>query len=214
MICGCGSEVHVFAGIASSVEGTDVRVLTNQKEAERWNTAMRTNDLKVTFHRKGKETTTVTSKPALVTNDQEVAIQDVDIVNIDTRNLKVSFHRKGNSPSSITFKPALVTNHPEVAMQDVDIVAFVLPECSHEVFLDAIKPYIKPGIIIVGLPGGPGFEFQVREVLGDEARQCTIVNFESSPWVCRTSEFDVNCEVLGTKETLQGAMKVRMSLNA
>ncbi len=170
LICGSGSEAQAFAGIASSLKDTEVRVLTYQN-AELWNTAMRTNDLKVTFHRKGKEPTTVTSKPALVTSDSKVA------------------------------------------MRDVDLVVFVLPAFAHELYLDAIKPHIKPGTIIVGLPGGPGFEFQVHKVLGDVARQCFIVNVESSPWVCRITEFDVNCEVLCTKETLHGAMKVRMSIN-
>ena len=170
MICGCGSGAHAFAGIASSLKGTEVRVLSlYQDEAERWNAAMQENDLEVTIHRKGKE------------------------------------------PTSITSKPALVTKNPEEAMRDVDIVVFVLPAFAQDVFLDAIKPYIKPGTIIVGLPGGPGFEFQVREVLGDVAGKCTIMNFESSPWVCRVTEFGVKCEVLGTKETLLGAIKVTMS---
>ncbi len=170
MICGSGSEAHAFAGIASSVKGTEVRVLSlYQDEAERWSAAMQKSDLEVTLHRKGKE------------------------------------------PTSIKSKPALVTKNPEDAMRDVDIVVFVLPAFAHELYLDAIKPYIKPGTIVVGLPGGPGFQFQVREVLGDVARKCAIVNFESSPWVCRITEFGVKCEVLGTKETLQGAMKVRIS---
>ena len=170
MICGCSSGAHAFAGIASSVKGADVRVLSlYQDEAERWSAAMQKNDLEVTLHRTGKEPTTIKSKPALVTKD------------------------------------------PEDAMRDVDIVVFMLPAFAHQVLLDTLKPYIKPGIIIVGLPGGPGFEFQVREVLGDVARQCTIMNFESSPWVCRTTAFGLKCEVLGTMETLLGAMKVTMS---
>ena len=107
-------------------------------------------------------------------------------------------------------KDLLVTNNPEDAMRDVDIVVFVLPASAHQVYFDFLKPYIKPGTILVGLPGGPGFEFQVHHVLGETGRQCTIMNFESSPWVCRTTEFGVKCEVLGTKETLLGAMKVSL----
>ncbi|KAJ7384040.1 hypothetical protein OS493_024054 [Desmophyllum pertusum] len=114
---------------------------------------------------------------------------------------------KGKEPTSITSKPALVTKNPQDAMRDVDIVVFMLPAFAHQVFLDTLKPYIKSDTIIVGLPGTPGFEFQVRDVLGDIGRQCTIMNFESSPWVYRTTEFGVKCEVLKTKETLFGAMK-------
>ena len=168
LICGSGSGAHAFAGIASSLEGTEVRVLSlYQDEAERWSAAMKENNLEV-------------------------------------------IRRKGEEPARITSKPALVTNNPEDAIGDVDIAVFVLPVFAHQVYFDALKPHIKPGTILVGLPGGPGFDFQVRHVLGETGQQCTIMNFESSPWVCRTTEFGVKCEVLGTKETLLGAMKVSL----
>ena len=168
LICGSGNGAHAFAGIASSLKGTDVRVLSlYQDEAERWSAAMQKKELEVTLHRKGKE------------------------------------------PSYIVSKPALVTKNPEEAVRDVDIVVFVLPAFAHQVFLDALKPHIKPGTTVVGLPGEPGFEFQARHVLGDAGRQCTIMNFESLPWACRTTEFGLKCEVLGTKESLLGAMKVK-----
>ena len=122
--------------------------------------------------------------------------------------LKVTFHLKGEESTSITSQPALVTNNPEDAIRDVNIVVFMLPASTHQVFLDTMKPYIKPGTIIVGLPGAPGFEFQVLHVLGDVGQQCTIMNFESSPWVCRSTEFGVHCEVLGN---LLGAIKVIVS---
>ena len=173
LICGCGSGAQTLAGIASSMQETDVRLLTSSSLlAKRWNTAMDTND-----------------------------------------NLEVIFYRKGKEPTSITSRPGPATNNPEDAMQDVDIVVFVLPAFAHEILLDDLKPYVKPGTTIVGLPGGPGFEFQVREVLGDVARKCTIMNFESSPWVCRVTKFGVKCEVLGTKETLLGSMEVIKSFS-
>ena len=150
LLCGTGSGAHAFAGIASSLKGTEVRVLSLYQDEEKlWNAAMKGKDL-------------------------------------------------------------LVTNNPKDAMRDVDIVVFVLPASAHQVYIDFLKPYIKPGTILVGLPGGPGFEFQVHHVLGETGRQCTIMNFESSPWVCRTTEFGVKSEVLGTKDTLLGAMKVSL----
>ena len=159
MICGWGSESRVFASIASSVKGTEVRVLP-----DRWN--MLKNDFKVTFHRNGEK------------------------------------------PTRITCRPPLISQDPEDVMKDVDIVVFMLPASANEDFLHALRPYIKPGVIIVGLPGGPGFEFQVREVLGDVGQQCTIMNFESSPWVCNA--FGVDCEVLATEEVLLGAVMVSL----
>ena len=81
LICGSGNGAHAFAGIASSLKGTEVRVLSlYQDEAERWNTSMQKKDLEVTLHRKGKDTTSILSKPALVTKNPEDAMRDVDIV--------------------------------------------------------------------------------------------------------------------------------------
>ena len=162
MICGWGSEARVFASIALSVNGTEVRVLR-----DRWSRL--TNDFKVTFHRKGEE------------------------------------------PVCITSRPPLLMHNPKDAMQDVDIVVFMQPASAHEDILHVLKPYIKPGVLIVGLPGQPGFEFQVRDALGDVTQQCTIMNFESSPWVCCSTACGVDCEVLATEETLLGALKVIIS---
>ena len=40
------------------------------------------------------------------------------------------------------------------------------------------------------------------------------MNFESSPWTCRTTEFGVKCEVTGIMDTLLGNVKVGLvSLN-
>ena len=162
MICGCETESRAFAGIASSLKGTEVRVLClHQDEAERCNASM--TELNVTYHCKGEESTFITSQPVLV------------------------------------------TNNPKDAIRDVDIVVFMPPASAHQVFLDILKAHIEPGTIIVGLPGAPSFEFQVLHVLGDVGQQCTIMNFESSPWVCRYTEFGVDCEALGN---LSGAIKV------
>ena len=127
---------------------------------------------------------------------------------MQTTDLEITCNRRDQDPSIISSKPALITKNPEKAVRGVDIIAFVLPAFAHQVFLEALKPYIEPGVIIVGLPGASGLEFQVRGILGDKANSCTVMNFESLPWACRLSEFGRKCEVLGTKETLVGAMQV------
>ncbi|XP_022800209.1 uncharacterized protein LOC111338068 isoform X3 [Stylophora pistillata] len=166
LICGGGSDAHAFAGIASSQKETEVRVLTlYQDEAERWSSAMQTQDLEIKVHHKGQE------------------------------------------PTFIKSKSVSITKNPDEALRDIDFVVFVLPAFAHEDYLIALKPYINPGMTLIGFPGGPGFEFQVHYALDEAAQQCTILNFESSPWICRTTEFGVKCEVLGTKKILFGAIK-------
>ena len=167
LICGGGSDAHAFAGIASSREGIEVRVLSfYQDEAERWSSALQTT------------------------------------------SVEVELQRRGHEPMSIKSKPALITKNPDEAMRDIDLVVFVSPASAHEDYLDALKPHIKPGMTVVGLPGGPRFEFQVRHALDETAQPCTILNFESSPWRCRMVEFGVKYEVLITMETLLGTMEV------
>ena len=127
---------------------------------------------------------------------------------LETTDLEITCHRRDQEPSVIRSKPALITKNPEEAVRGVDVIAFVLPAFAHQVFLEALEPYIEPGVIIVGLPGASGLEFQVRGILGDKANMCTVMNFESLPWACRLGEFGRKCDVLGTKESMVGAMQV------
>ena len=174
LICGSGNGAHVLAGIASSLKGTDVRVLNlYNDEAEHWSAAIQQKEFDVTVHSIGEE------------------------------------------PKHILSKPARLKEEPENTIRDVDIVVLMLPESAHQFYLEALRPHIKPGAIIVGLPGYPGFDREARHILGDTGRQCTIMNFESVPWLCHIIEFGVKCEVLGTMEVLLGTMKVqKMLLNA
>ena len=127
---------------------------------------------------------------------------------METSDLEIVCHRRDQEPHVIRSKPSLITKNPEEAARGVDVIAFVLPAFAHQVFLETLKPYIEPGAIIVGLPGASGLEFQVRGILGEKASKCTVMNFESLPWACRLGEFGRKCDVLGTKDTLVGAMQV------
>ena len=165
LICGNGSGAHAFAGIASSLPGTRVQILSIYKDkAERWNDAIRTSDLVVT-------------RPGL-----------------------------GVKHSEIRSRPDYITDKPEEVVGNADLIVFILPAFALQNFLERIERFIVPGATIVGLPGAVGFEFEVERILGEKASQCTIMNFESLPWACRTTVHGKRCEVLGTKETLYGAM--------
>ena len=111
-------------------------------------------------------------------------------------------------------KPVLVTNNPSKAMGNVDLLVLVQRAADHRGYLEVLKPYITPGTIVVGLPGCPGFELEARHVLSDIVELCTIMNFESLPWACRTTEFGLKCTVLGTKETLHGCLKVAIIMRS
>lgn len=114
----------------------------------------------------------------------------------------------GSSVKTLTAKPSLVTKKPEEAMPGIQVILFAVPAFAHEQYLNALKPYVQPGTILVGIPGQAGFEFAVRGIWGDLAKKCTIMSFESLPWACRIKEFGKSAEVLGTKGTLLGAVQL------
>ena len=130
----------------------------------------------------------------------EIAMQE--------KELEVALLLQGEKTSGIVSKPVLVTKNPEDAMQDAEMVVFMAHASCHQVYLEALAPLIKPGTIIIGLPGNPEFESQVRHVLREKAQQCAIMNFESLPWTCQTTKSGVRCEVVHTMDTLLGNIMV------
>jgi len=78
---------------------------------------------------------------------------------LETTDLEITCHRRDQEPSVIRSKPALITKNAEEAVRGVHVIALVLPAFAHQVFLEALEPYIEAGVIIVGLPGASGLEF-------------------------------------------------------
>ena len=133
---------------------------------------------------------------------------------VTQKQLEVIFRCEGEETSRIGSKPALVTKKTEDVMGDAEIVVFMMQPSCLKYYLEALATHVKPGTIIVGLPGNSEFHFQVCHALGRKAQQCTTMNFESLPWTCRTTEFGVKCEVTRIIDTLPGDIKVGLvSLN-
>jgi hypothetical protein len=103
--------------------------------------------------------------------------------------------------------PTSVTADPAEAARGCDLAIFVIPAFLHAEYLAALAPFLEDGCVVVGLPGQPGFEFDVRETLGRVGRSFTVINFDSLPWICRLSDLGRKVTVLGTKERLVGAMQ-------
>ncbi len=107
--------------------------------------------------------------------------------------------------------PSTVTADPEEAARGCDLAIFVLPAFLHAGYLSTLAPFLEKGCVIVGLPGQPGFEFDVRESVGRVDRDFTVINFDSLPWICRLSELGRKVTVLGTKERLVGALQANLA---
>lgn len=122
-----------------------------------------------------------------------------------SNDFTVRMKKQGQEVTPVKGKPTVVSKDPSIA-KGCNIIAMVVPAFGHVQYLEALKPHIAKGTTIIGLPGQAGFEFDVRGILGDLAKDCTLGNFESLPWACRIVDYGKEVEVLGTKGSLAGAI--------
>ncbi|XP_064633310.1 opine dehydrogenase-like [Lineus longissimus] len=99
-------------------------------------------------------------------------------------------------------KPSRVSHDPSQVAPGCNMFIFTGPVSHHEMYFQAIKPYIDPGCIIVGMPGGCGFSFQAEGVLGEKLRKCFMINFDACPWTCHINSFGFGVAVTSMKESV------------
>lgn len=101
-------------------------------------------------------------------------------------------------------KPDAVVDKAEDIPKDLDIVIFALPSFTHEMYLKALKPYLKQGVTIGAMPGEGGFDLCAIANLGsDFVRHSNLFALETLPWACRIMEYGHSVEVLGTKKEIE-----------
>lgn len=100
-------------------------------------------------------------------------------------------------------KPIAISDDPAEVTPGSDIVIFAIPSFGHQLYLEALKPHLKPGVIIGAMPGEGGFDLCARHVLGDEFVDASnVFALETLPWACRILEYGKSVEVLGTKKEI------------
>merc|ERR1719454_1882409 len=105
----------------------------------------------------------------------------------------------------IVSKPADVTNDPSVA-KNADVIILAVPSFAHAEYFEKFAPYMKPGTIVGVMPARSGGDILFASKLGDKAKDMTFVGFETLPWACRFSEWGRKATILGTKNSLLGAV--------
>ena len=107
-------------------------------------------------------------------------------------------------------KPVAVTDQPSV-VDGADLVIFALPSFTHELYLKALKPFLKKGVVLGAMPGEGGFDILAQHVLGQEfVDASSIFALETLPWACRILEYGKAVEVLGTKKEIDVVVKPKM----
>lgn len=110
------------------------------------------------------------------------------------------------SSTKVHGQPNLVTDNPAetVASGDIDVVIMAIPSTFHKDYLEALKPYLKPGCMVGAMPGQSGFDLCVCHILGSKfVQESSIFALETLPWACRILEYGRSVQVLGTKVSLQ-----------
>eukprot|EP00581_Thalassiosira_minuscula_P008322 CAMPEP_0183703908 /NCGR_PEP_ID=MMETSP0737-20130205/1452_1 /TAXON_ID=385413 /ORGANISM="Thalassiosira miniscula, Strain CCMP1093" /LENGTH=427 /DNA_ID=CAMNT_0025930711 /DNA_START=154 /DNA_END=1437 /DNA_ORIENTATION=- len=98
-------------------------------------------------------------------------------------------------------KPDAVIDKAEDVPTDLDLVIFALPSFTHEMYLKALKPYLKQGVTIGAMPAEGGFDLCAIHNLGSEfVKNSNLFALETLPWACRIVEYGKSVEVLGTKK--------------
>lgn len=83
-------------------------------------------------------------------------------------------------------KPVKISDKAEEVVPGSDIIILAIPSFTHELYLRALAPHVKPGVVIGAMPGEGGFDMCARHVLGtDFVDQSNIFALETLPWACR-----------------------------
>jgi len=100
-------------------------------------------------------------------------------------------------------KPVVVSDDPAEVVPTADVVIFALPSFTHGMYLEALKPHLKPGVILGAMPGEGGFDLTATHFLGEKfVTGCDLFALETLPWACRIVEYGKVVEDLGTKKEI------------
>jgi len=105
----------------------------------------------------------------------------------------------------ITSKPDDITNDPKVAA-DADAIILAVPSFAHGEYFEKFQPYIKPDTVVACMPARSGGDILLAAKLGEKAKDCIFVGFETLPWACRFTEWGRKATVLGTKGSILAAV--------
>ncbi|KAJ1616133.1 hypothetical protein T492DRAFT_600077 [Pavlovales sp. CCMP2436] len=95
-----------------------------------------------------------------------------------------------NTPSgAVQGRPTLVSKHAADVMAGVRVIIMPLPSFAYKSALEALKPYLTPGMHIGVTPGKGGFDWQTRDVLGALASEIVFFALLPMPLNCRITEF-------------------------
>ncbi|KAL4237125.1 hypothetical protein ACF0H5_005506 [Mactra antiquata] len=123
---------------------------------------------------------------------------------IEKGKMLVTF--KGDKPFEVKSKPNIISKDPKEVVPESDVVIFAVTAQAHEEYLQAISKHLHKKMVIVGLPGLPGFEYLCKNNFGELTDQITVMSFDISPWISTVVEYGKSVEVTRTAKSIKGSI--------
>jgi hypothetical protein len=101
--------------------------------------------------------------------------------------------------AEIAGRVELASDDPEAAVAGADMVILCVPSYAREQLLQTIAPFIRSTTRVGCFPGFGGFEWQARDILGDDAR---IFGLQRVPYVRRTISYGEAVWISGIRPRL------------
>lgn len=125
---------------------------------------------------------------------------------VEKDGMVLVYKLQDDSTREVKAKPNIISKDPAAVIPESDLVIFAVAANTHEEYLKAISGHLHKKMVVVGLPGLPGFEHLCRSYFGELDDQITIMSFEISPWICEIVEYGKKVEITRTAKSLNGSI--------
>lgn len=134
-----------------------------------------------------------------------------DVLDANNNNFAVEF---GLGMPTRTGKINKISMDPAEVVPGMDWIIVSTPAFTHEMYLKAIKDYIKDGAVVMILVAQGGSDWCLRACLGEDlCSKITYCTCENLPWSCRVGEFGKSGNILNTKASCKVAALPSESTN-
>lgn len=125
---------------------------------------------------------------------------------IEKTEMVLTVRGEDDRTTEIKSKPNMVSNDPKAVVPESDLIVFTVAANTHEEYISAMSGHLHKKMVVIGLPGLPGFEYLCKSYFGELSDQITIMSFELSPWICEIIEYGRKVEVTRTAKCINGSI--------
>ena len=110
-------------------------------------------------------------------------------------HIVAEFAAHNNPFGTVIGTPDKISADAVDVIPDSDVLILPLPSFAYQGVLKEIKPYLRKGMYIGVTPGQGGFDWVVREILGDLVDDLVLFAILSMSFNCRITDYGKRVEV-------------------